>query len=293
MLRKAVSIAGISGAMLALTSPPALAQTASLAPIDDWNVKLEDTYCELSRNFGDAGAPITMFIYSYGLTGGYRITLQGEELPRNTNKAQIGGAVFGDPSELRGLNIIVGRRGETGTVSFLTSHDHRSFFLGYMWSADRDIASGLDFEPYATRLTFDTPEMEPISLELGSLDSALSELAECEAALEESWDLDLPDTLSIETPASLGNGYTLARDIIRPPAMLINRSSQMVQLRMTVDETGELTDCVIQSPNWRGRDVRGVCRPFYRLGEFTPARNAEGEAVPSVLRGQYLMLIFD
>lgn len=144
----------------------------------------------------------------------------------------------------------------------------------------------------ATMLTVDMGEMEPLSLALGSLDAALSDFRECEVALFEDWDYEFPvETPS--TPATIENGWDVVRATIRPAAMLINRSSQMVQVRLLVNEQGEVEDCVLQSPSWRPRDVRGLCRAFTDLGEYVPARHEVGETVPSMVRGYYMMLIYD
>jgi hypothetical protein len=287
-----ISLLAMLGAIAALASTPAQGQSRQLDPVDEWSVEQEDEYCGLSRTFGSAAAPVTLFIYSYGPIGGYRITLEGENLPRNSNKARIGSVAFGDHADLQEINIIVGRRGDSGTINFLSYRADPGFRFGYIWSGEREVPLGMGFDPGATRLTFDTAEMDPVTLLLGPLDDALAQLRSCESALLESWDYDLP-TEEPATPAAIDNGWDVVRAIRRPPAMLINRSSQIVQVRLVIDEAGEVEDCVLQSPNWRARDARGVCRAFADLGEYSPARNSEGEPVPSLLRGYYLMLVYD
>ena len=163
----------------------------------------------------------------------------------------------------------------------------------FNWSGGHDNFASVDLDPQATQLSFDAPDMEPITLALGSLESGLSDLRQCEEQLVASWALDVADHDTIDVAASLDNAYEVARLIRRPDAMVINRASQIMQVRFTVNEDGTATDCVLQSPVWRDRDVRGLCRAFTDIGNYTPAKNAAGQAIPSVLHTTYLLLIYD
>lgn len=268
-------------------------QSQTYAPQGAWSVEQKDEYCALSREFGGAGEPVTLYLYSYGPMGALRITLEGEDLPRNSNKARVGRAALGDVADLQDLHVIIGQRGDAGTLNFLTYRPDGGLRFGYTWSAERGASMDVSFDPQTTRLSVDTVEMEPLTLELGPMDEPLADLRACEQALLESWNLDVPPATQLASPPVIENGWQVVRAIIRPPAMLINRSSQMVQVRLVINQAGEVDDCVLQSPNWRPRDARGVCRAFTDLGEYTPARNTAGKAVPGLLRGYYLMLIYD
>lgn len=291
MIRAATS--AIIAAAALLTGGQAQAQSRTYEPQGAWSVEQRDEYCALSREFGGAGEPVTLYFYSYGPMGSLRITLEGEDLPRNSNKARIGSAGFGDEADMQDLHVIVGQRGDAGTLNFLTYRPDGGLRFGYAWSAEWDVSMDVWFDPQATRLTVDTDEMEPLALELGPVAEALADLRACEEALFDSWNLEVPPATQLASPPVIENGRQVVRAIIRPPAMLINRSSQMVQVRLVINEAGEVDDCVLQSPNWRPRDARGVCRKFRDIGEYQPARNAAGEAVPGLLRGYYLMLIYD
>lgn len=289
------AVASLAAAFALLLPAVAQAQTSApvLQPIGDWAVAQESEYCELSRRFDSESRTTTLFIYSYGPTGPYRITLEGEDLPRNTNRAQVGSVGFGSAESLSPVDMIIGRRENAGTLNFLSHRDDAGFRFGYIWSGQSDAAYSVAFDPAATELSFDTGEMEPRTLLLGSMTAALESLRACEAALFASWNLAVEPAATIATPARIENGWDVVVAMHRPPAMLINRASQMVQVRLVIDADGTIGDCVLQAPNWRDRDQRDLCRSFTRIGQFTPARNTAGEAVPSLLRGSFLMLIFD
>ena len=284
--------AGIGAVMLFVTTTQADAQARVLEPLDEWNWGKTDEYCGLVRNFGDVESPVRLVIYSYGLTGSYRILVSGEGLPRNDEAAEEGSAVFGGVEDLQPVHMIVGKAGDGGDIAFQASRN-TGFRFTWGWSGERNIASEIAFDRGATRLTFDTPEMEPVTLMLGSLGEGIANLQTCEEQLVDGWNLEVSDSSEVAEGARLENGWDVLRAIRRPAAMLVNRASQIVQVRLVIDADGELQDCVLQAPNWRDRDARGVCQAFSRLGEYTPARNADGEAVPSLLRGSYMLLIYD
>ncbi|WP_338241488.1 hypothetical protein [Aurantiacibacter hainanensis] len=282
----------IGAAMLFATGPDAQAQERVLEPLDEWNWGKTDEYCGLVRNFGDADSPVRMVIYSYGPTGSYRIMISGDDLPRNDEAAEQGSAAFGDVEDMQNIHMIVGKRGDGGEINFVV-HRASGLHFVYAWSGESDTRGSIPLDPDATRVSFDTPEMEPVTLMLGSLESPLADLRACEQELMAGWQVDVVTPEAVATPATIDNISVVAQAIRRPPAMLVNRASQLMQLRLVIDAEGNATDCVLQSPNWRDRDVRGVCTAFTGPGEYTAARNAAGEAVPSLLRASYLMLIYD
>lgn len=277
---------------LVLAPTTALAQARVLQPIDNWNWGKTDEYCGLVRNFGDADSPVRLVIYSYGPTGNYRVMVSGDNLPRNDEAAEEGSAAFGGVEDLQDIHMIVGKSGNGGSIDFQASRN-TGFRFTWGWSGERDIASEIAFDNDATELTFDTPEMDPVTLMLGDIDEALDDLHTCEDQLVEGWNLGSADSPEIVQGPGVENGLEVLRAIRRPAAMLINRTSQIVQVRLVIDAQGELRDCVLQAPNWRDQDARGVCQAFSRLGRFAPARNADGEAVTGLLRGSYMLLIYD
>ena len=285
-------LAGVCAALTAI-SPPAAAQSRVLAPIDDWDWGKTGEYCGLVRNFGDSESPVRMVIYSYGPQGNYRIVLSGADLPRNNDAVEQGRAAFGNAGDLEDLHVIVGKRGEDGEIA-LQANRRSGLSLALTWSAsDRETEVTIPLDPLATSFTIATPRMEPLTLEIGPMQSALADLATCEGQLLNDWGLDVADAAEVATPASVTNPLPLIRQLRLPPSIVINRRSQIINLRLVIDDDGELADCALQAPNF-GEDVADdMCRVLAREGEFMPARSRTGEAVPSLLRVSYMMIIYD
>ena len=286
-------LAGVCAA-LATISHPAAAQSRVLAPIDDWNWGKTGEYCGLVRNFGDAESPVRMVIYSYGPQGNYRIVLSGADLPRNNDAAQEGRAVFGPADDLQDVHVIVGKRGDDGEIVLQAAARRSGVSLGRTWSAsDHGTDVIIPFDPRATRFTVATPRMEPLTLEIGAMDSALADLTTCEGQLLDGWNLDIAEPREISTPAGIANGLQVLRQLRLPPNIVVNRLSQIIQFRLVIDEDGRLADCVLQAPNF-GQDVAtDMCRVIAHDGEFTPARDHTNRPVPSLMRVSYMMVIYD
>ncbi len=284
--------AAVCAALLGLAITPAMVAAQVLDPLDDWAWGKTDEYCGLVRNFGDASDPVRLQITSYGTTGSYRIEVSGTDLPSNSNAAVTGSAAFGSAQDLQSLHVVVGRRGDGGSIEFLARRGD-GFLFAYGWSTGFDTLAALTFEPDAEMLTVGTPAMAPLTLKLGSMQDGVTLLRECEDLLLEGWNLDVPAPSTIAEDAVITNGRDVLRAIRLPAVMMLNRQSQIVQVRLVIDEEGEVADCALQSPDWRDRDARGLCNAFERDGEYTPARDASGQPVASLLRGTFLLLIYD
>ncbi|MFB0612429.1 hypothetical protein [Aurantiacibacter poecillastricola] len=286
-------VVGLCAILAVAISAPAMAQTRVLQPLDDWNWGKTDEYCGLVRNFGDADSPVRMTLYSYGPQGNYRVVLTGADLPRNDDAVQQGSAAFGSETDLQDVHLIVGKRGDDGEIA-LQVHRGSGMSLAFAWAAsDYDTPGSVPFDPLAIRFTVDTPRMEPLTLAIDSMQSALSDLATCEDQLFEGWDLAVADPRDIAAQAKIENGVFVIRQLRLPPGIVINRLSQIMQFRLAIDAEGELVDCALQAPNFGESVAEDMCRVFERQAEFTPARDRIGMPVPSLLRVSYMMIIYD
>lgn len=133
-MRLLSTVAMTIGAAL-LAGSPAQAQSRVIEPSRDWSVEQREEYCSLSRDFGEDDGKVVLYVYSHGPIGSYRITLEGESLPRNSNKAELGSAAFGGVEDMEDVHFIVSRRRDAGTINFLTNRADPGFRYGYAWSS--------------------------------------------------------------------------------------------------------------------------------------------------------------
>lgn len=280
-------------AALALVPSMANAQARQLAPSSDWSLHEADEYCRISRSFGSGSRAVTMYFYSYGPTGSYQVILVGPDLPRNEAKARVATMAWGSSEDAERTMVINSRLGDNGSITFRTYGNRPVMRFGRAWSAEWDDRYDLPFDPYATRLTISTAELDPIELQLGDMAAPLHQLAECELALLPDWGFDPSDYLAMQSQPELQNGQAVVEIIRWPAAVLLNRNSMFLQLRMSVDAEGRAEDCVVQSPALQSSDQRAICREFTRRARFTAATDADGNTVAAPFRATNMMFVFD
>ncbi|MEL1249184.1 hypothetical protein [Aurantiacibacter gilvus] len=280
-------------AALALTPIVAAAQARQLAPASEWSLHETDEYCRISRSFGSGSHEVTMYFYSYGPTGSYQVILVGPNLPRNDAKARVAMLAWGGSDDTERTMVINSRLGDNGSLTFRTYGNRPVMRFGRAWSAEWDDRYDLPFDSRATQLTIGTGELDPITLQLGDMAAPLRQLADCELGLLPGWGFSADDYLGLQGQPSLLNGQDVVEIIRWPAAVLLNRNSMFLQLRMTVDPEGRAQDCVVQSPALQSSDQRAICREFTRSARFTPATDAEGNAVAAPFRASNMMFVFD
>lgn len=274
-----------------VASSPAAA--ADLAPAGEWQVRQDDEYCELSRQFGTGSQAVTMYVYSYGPVGLRRVSLVGEQIPRNDNAAAFVDARFDGVGTAYPLTAIVSRRGDQGMVTFQTSVEgQRNYaFMKGRWPVTA--SSSVIMTNGATSLSVDAERMEPLTLDLGNMSEPIAQLQDCSFSLAEDWGYPADEERQVAERATISNPNEVWDRISYPNVRRVNRTSTILQLRMRVTAQGELEDCVVQSPSWGERFARDTCEAIERYARFEPALNANGEAVSSLMRFSNLMVIFD
>ena len=285
-------------ALIGLLSLPAQAQEVSepLDPAGDWRIERDAESCRLLRAFGSGDVQTTLYFNAYGLDDSYRVTLTGPAIPRNNGKAQIGRLAFGAEAELASNLMIANRIGEDGMLSFHLIGRNAAFGFFRGWAvpggfADPSAAASMPAD--MSRLTIETPELGRLALNLGEMGGALTELDQCKRDLVASWGHDPAQQERITVPAELNNARQLLLGMRMPEASVMNHVSIIAQLRLLVDAEGRATQCVVQSPSLNARAQSGLCRPLTNGTHFIPARDANGNAVPSLYRMHYTYFIFD
>ncbi|WAT16769.1 hypothetical protein OZN62_07390 [Aurantiacibacter sp. MUD11] len=289
MLRK------LALALLAIAMTPVLAaaQARVLEPSSDWSLRQDDEYCRISRSFGEGRREVTMYFYSYGPTGSYQVILVGNSLPRNQNKARDAMLAWGDSADAEQVMVINGSLGQNGSITLRTYGNRPVFRFGRLWSGDSESLHDIPFDEEATQLYLDPPERDAMALQLGEMTAALDILADCERELLASWETGAADYRELATQPQLQNAQDVVEAIRWPPALLINRHSLFLQLRMTIGADGSVSDCVLQSPPMDERDVRAICRTFEGMARFAPATDYEGNPTTALFRTTYTMFVFD
>lgn len=286
-----------TGAILAAAvAIPAQAQSNPLQPAGEWQVERDAESCRLFRSFGTGGSRVTLYFNTYGPDESYRVTLTGAEVPKNTGKALIAQVGWGADAEPEQVLAIAARSGNDGLLSFHLTGNNPAFRFFRTWN----LRDGLDYfageaqwPDELTYLSLQTGEMGQVALALGDMAAPLTSLEACQTELAASWGWTEARLRVVAERARLIDADGVLQGMSMPPAVVINRSSMIVQLRLIVDSEGRGTNCMVQSPPLEPRAQRDLCSPFTSGTRFTPAQDAAGNAVPGLFRLHYTYFIFD
>jgi len=275
---------------------PALAQSAPLQPSGEWQVERDAESCRLFRAFGTGSQLVTLYFNAYGPDNSYRVTLAGAGVPRNLGKTLIAQVGFGAGAQPEEVIAIAARAGNDGLLSFHLTGNSPAFRFYRTWNLSYDVDAydgEIIWPDDLSALTLQTGEMGQVALALGDMAAPLNALETCQAELAATWGWDEERLGVVADPAVLNDHTAVVQGMSMPPAVVINRSSMIVQLRVDVDAEGRGTECVVQSPPLEPRAQRELCGPFTGGTRFTPARDIAGNAVPGLFRLHYSYFIFD
>jgi len=295
--RLGAALAGLAIAPVASAqAQSAFGEVNRLEPAGDWQVRQTEESCSLQRSFGRPGHEAALAFYTYGPDNSYRVTLTGPDVPRNVGRARVSEIGFGPEPEMAAIVAIDSRSGENGMLSFHLTGRNPAFRYYRGWNVPGRFENPepeLQWPGDLSQMTVENGDLPRMSLQLGDMAAPLHQLELCQLALAASWGWDQAKLDRIETVPKLIEGGPTVEQMGMPPEQVLNRISLIAQLRVAVDELGQGSDCVVQSPVLERRAQRALCRPFESGVKFEPARDALGNAVPGLFRLHYTYFIFD
>jgi protein TonB len=75
--------------------------------------------------------------------------------------------------------------------------------------------------------------------------------------------------------------------------LILNRISGLIEMRMTVDETGRVKGCVPQMTVWVPQFGSDACHQMERWARFEPARDDHGNPVSAMYRTAAMYVIYN
>lgn len=277
-------------ALLTLVAVPARAQ--ALEPITEWQVRQEAESCRAFRVFGGNANPHLMQLRSFGPGSVVELTIGSNALPKDLYSGREL-HVSWDGKEIQGRQLgLIGASGTLPTVTLQVDYREptaaliNSRFNNTMW-----YVSGI--EPQAETFGISFVGIAPIVVHMGSLQAPLAMLRDCENGLMAKWGFG-PEYL-----ANLGKGpQLLKREVLQPvmfyPAvMLLRRVGEYLQLRLKVDKTGKVTDCVTQSSPANPVFATDGCATLRKTARFSPATNKAGQAIDGFAQVSMTFARFD
>ena len=280
-------------ALLATVSGAATAQERVLDPSGEWKLSQQDEYCLATNSFGAGEDTVGLYLYQYGPGKAYQVVVAGSGIPRNDGKAELVRISLSETQEPQQTPIVVSQARGRGMISFQLIGQGGFTRFGRSWSGRGIEQYDVRLPSFADRISIAGGDLQPVTLHAGDLSPTMTQLEDCARKLADAW---YPQVTSLGEPArgpELLNGMEVIDRIKWPPALLLNRVSLMLQIRMVVGADGRAEDCWIQTPSMRDKDRRLICSAFEGLGRFTPARDATGNDRDAVFRTTAIMFVFD
>ena len=271
-------------AMVAAISPwvvsgsAAQAKTTILTPFTPWNVDYGDKICTLRRGFGTKEKPSVIMMDRFGPTDSFQLTIVSDEF-----KTFMQGAAltlrFGDHEARRIVTVVPGKSGKkTATLLFGNTSLSETF-------SDNDDG----WTPPVTPATEAAVKTIAISyyghlriFETGSLGKPFEALRKCTDNLVTTWGLDPKQQRALtKSPKPLSKPTWWLSSNDYPTGMLNLGKQALVNFRLSVDAQGIPTACEIQSSYNDKTFDEVTCATLMRRARFSPALDAQGQAVPS------------
>lgn len=277
-------------ALWASLATPTLAKDDELvfAPSSPWTVDYDADSCALRRTFvsGEERAYLEMRRFAPGW--GLQTTVASSRANRRLNPNVKYRFTNDEDWKEPGLGISVTLESKLRGVII-----EPSFIDLPEWEAIEDEA---EREAYFRSIDFKTIERQQaaaidsisvhglgreFTLRLGKFDAAIGALQDCVDELTTHWDIDVEAHKSLSRRAWPVNWSAGSRMLDYPPRMVQQSMPGLVNVRLSIDETGKITACRIQMPLSDPDFEESSCADIQHAFDFDPALDKDGKPIAS------------
>jgi len=260
-----------------------------LAPSSGWTLDFADERCSLIRDFGEGDDKLRLQIDSYGTRHGYRVMISGDPVPRGFNVpiTEVRVGYSPDTQRREQLTAMTGTSGETTAASFTGGFlpDPRTLDQALLVpqptpeqvkEADR---ISEEFENAVTHVTVQFGLRKAYQLNTGMMAAPFAAMDKCVDDLISSWGFDpAAHWTRMSGPAPIPETLeALQRSF--PPRPARDRIGSFLPVRVSVDETGRATHCVVQLATIEETYKQSICEGL--SGRYVPALDAAGQPIAS------------
>ncbi|TRD11438.1 TonB family protein [Erythrobacter insulae] len=284
-MKRIVASAGYAltlGLVLTAPAPLAAKERSGLNPSSTWLVDYAPDKCRLARTFGEGEDRHAIFFEQYWPGARLGLSLAGPRFKRFRGKTSTRLKFFADqeamPTEpFRGDTESVGpaiiyssispSKGAGGEESEVSGIPHTQL--------DTDFASQIQFVWVKQR-------GKEVQLNTGALGDAFAALNTCTADLVRSWGLDPEVQSKLRKAPFWKNETEVVQSAVRkyPNAALVRGEQAIVRMRVMIDKTGTVTDCVLNEATVTDKLDSPFCQNM-EMAEFDPALGADGTPIAS------------
>ena len=262
-----------------------------LVPSSNWNLNYADDSCRIARSFGEGDQKVIFYIEKYEPGDAFTMLAAGQPLKTRRDYTHV---QFGPNEVEQKRKIIFGNLGDVepalifSSIRFAEKLSEQEIAQAMKNAVDKDVFGqklSPDREAAIEWVRIRSPGRDPVYLETGSLGEPMEAMRTCTGDLLTRWGIDLEkhrDLASAPRPRGNPGRWVTSKDY---PGDLLRKGNQgLVKFRLSVDATGNPTQCHIQqSTRPEGFDT-AVCKALMKRARFEPAMTADGEAIASYWR---------
>ncbi|MGB7373453.1 energy transducer TonB [Pontixanthobacter sp.] len=262
-----------------------------IEPSSNWNLNYADDSCRIARKFGEGDQKVVLYIEKYEPGDVFTMVAAGAPLKTRRDYAFV---QFGANEAEQKYTVTLGNLGEIEPALIFTSVQFAATLPEQeAASASRNAVENDVFgqtlsagrETAIEWVRIGVPRRKPVYLATGSLGKPMEAMRTCTGDLLTRWGVDLEkhrNLANMPKPRSNPERWLTSADY---PSDLLRKGSQgIVNFRLSVDATGNPTQCHIQQSTRPEGFDSAVCRALMKRARFEPAMTAEGEAIASFWR---------
>ncbi|MCK0129833.1 energy transducer TonB [Erythrobacter sp. F6033] len=281
----AVAISGTAFALafvLTISAPLAAKEPRGLDASSKWLVDFAPNKCRLVRTFGEGEDRHAIFFEQYWPSARTGLSLAGPRFKRFRSKTNTRMKFF-DGQEAMPTEPF---KGDTESVGPAIVYSSISLSMGA--EADQGYAPGapnnqLDTN-FANKVEFVWVRQrgKEVQLNTGPLGDAFAVLNKCTADLVRDWGLNPEEQSKLSRAPVWKNEKEVVRSAVRkyPNAALVRGEEAILRMRVMIDESGTVTDCILNEATVTDKLNSPFCQNM-EMAEFDPAIDAKGKPIAS------------
>jgi len=258
-----------------------------LEPSSAWHIDYDDEKCRLTRTFGEAENTHLLYLDMAGPAMAFDMTVAGPGFVDYSDNREVL-VSFGTNEPFVEDSYFIGSIESFGPA--LIMDKIRADLIPWgQWnrSEEKNIAPAfpiLAVEPIGSseRITITQERETPVVFATGEMRGALVSLNDCVVSFIEHWGLDLAKHRTATRLPEWANMRSIVRRILSSyPSSTIRGGEQgNIQIRVIIDERGQVTECHQLETNLREAVKSPLC-PLMEDARFEPALDAQGQPMRS------------
>jgi TonB family protein len=285
MRRTVLILAAVS---TVLSGAPASAETLEIKPSSPWNVHFAEDKCRLAGFFGEGEDRHALIFEQHWPAGHFGLTIAGPRL-RTFRESQSTNLKFFDDQANRETKPFRGDLGEFKHALIFSSAtlDPSDESTQAQAEAESSLADGrlpgIDTD-FARQIRFVSVRQRSSELRLmtGPMEDAFKVLNQCAEDLVSTWGLDVEQQRTASRRPRWINEEKVVTKIAKsyPRKALSFGEQGILRMRVMVDQSGKVDDCVIIQATIAKKLKSPACDAMAQA-QFEPALDAQGQPMRS------------